>query len=194
MRKLSGIFIAALLLSPHVSWGQTSRRSSKSTATYPNSPLPTPMDYGKLKSQAEEINQAFVRKDFGRVADMTFPKLVEILGGRARLIAFLEQSVRSMEAEGFAIISVSVGEPSDVLNDGKQLFAIVPTTMKIKVSEGILVAQAFRIANSKNGGENWTFVDGSSGLDKQKLKVLFPTVADRFRLPESKPPVLQREP
>ncbi len=193
MNRLKYSAVIILLLLPCVACGQTSRRYPKPTnANTSSSPQ---IDTGKLKLQAEEINQAFLRNDFGRVADLTYPKLVEILGGRARMIAFLEQGVKSMEAEGFKIVSVSIGEPNDVISDGHQLFAIVPTITNIKFSEGILVGQAFRIANSKDGGKNWTFVDGAGfSSDKGKLKMLFPTVADKLRLPEIKPPVLQREP
>jgi hypothetical protein len=66
--------------------------------------------------------------------------------------------------------------------------------MRIRVAEGVLVGESYMIGVSNDRGEHWTFVDAGSGFAPEKLKILFPTVADRLKVPETKRPVLERAP
>ncbi len=70
----------------------------------------------------------------------------------------------------------------------------MPTTMKIQVPEGVLVGEGYLLGTSTDGGENWTFVDVGKGFTSEQLKTLFPSVAEKLKIPELKRPVLQRAP
>src|SRR6266496_4450014 len=39
-------------------------------------------NYPNLATQAKEVNDAFIRKDFGKVSDMTYAKVVQSSGGQ----------------------------------------------------------------------------------------------------------------
>ena len=65
---------------------------------------------------------------------------------------------------------------------GSDVYAILPTTMKIKVAEGILVGQSSLIGDSNDRGEYWTSVDAGRGFSQEQLKTLFPAVADRLKI------------
>lgn len=190
--------LVALLLAP-IAQGQarkgrqparSSQKRETTVAAAASSALSLPPEKSqRLRAQAEEVGQAFERKDFNRMAELTYPKLVEILGGRARMVAFLERGVRELEAEGSAILSTTIGEPLEVISVGKEFYAIVPTVIKIRVKGGVGVGQSYMIGVSADGGENWTFVSAAGDLDKEKLKVLFPAAIDKLHLPERKLPV-----
>jgi hypothetical protein len=49
------------------------------------------------------------------------------------------------------------------------------------------------VGYSKDKGEHWTFVD-ATGKSSASLKSLFPNAGDKLRIPEAKPPVLQKSP
>ncbi|MGB8508668.1 MAG: hypothetical protein WCD76_09700 [Pyrinomonadaceae bacterium] len=191
MKRISGVvFCIALLV--NVACGQT-RKSNNGTGG-PHAParvaVSTPkIDDDKLKAQAEEVNAAFIKGDFGKVADLTYQEVVHRVGGRAQMIAFLENGMKEMRAGGFDIVSVSVDAPKQVIKVEKQLLAVVPTTMRVKSPQGILVGRSFLIGVSENDGEKWTFVDGSAGIDKRKLQILFPLAADKLELPQESAPV-----
>jgi hypothetical protein len=90
--------------------------------------------------------------------------------------------------------TTAVGGPQKAVRVKRQLFAVVPTTLRIKVPEGVLVGDAFMLAISEDGGENWTFLDGSVTTRPEQMKVLLPQLAGKLKLPESRPPVLERAP
>jgi hypothetical protein len=166
------------------------------TSTQSASPTSPPhKDYPNLKIQAEELAKAFDRQDYESVASLTYPKLVELMGGREGMAAILRRSMKQAEeTENVKLISTMVGEPGGIIRVERQLFAIVPTTLRMKVPEGVLVGKAFMIGVSEDNGENWTFVDGSGGRNEEKMKTLLPAAVGKLKLPELKPPVLEREP
>jgi len=141
---------------------------------------------GQLRAQAEECVRAFMENDFERLAFYTHPKVVEIVGGRERMVAFLRKGVEEMKAEGFETLSYTPGAPTQVLRLGRQTYAVVPATLRMRAPKGVLVSESFMIAVSDDGGRRWTFVSGS-GAEPAKLKVLFPAAASRLKLPTPKP-------
>ena len=191
MTKLISITALAVLLFSQTTCAQSPTNRRTSAASNPSaSPSSTPQsNYPNLKIQAEETANAFVHKDFKTIVDLTYPRVVEFMGGREKMVSAIEQGVKQAEGEGITFVSVDVGEPEKVISVGRQLFSIVPTTLKMKVPGGTLIGESFMIGVSENGGSKWTFVDGAGGIDKGKLRTLFPSAADKLQLPERKQPV-----
>lgn len=194
MRALLNLIFLVLALTLQLACGQTQVNSNASKPTSANASRPSAQakDYPKLKLQANELVEASNRKDFNTVVSLTYPKLVEMVGGREKILDSINQGMKEAEAQNVKILSFTLGEPGEVISVERQLLAIIPSTMKLKVPEGTLTGQSFLIGVSEDGGENWTFVDASGGMDREKLKALFPAAADKLKIPETKPPVLER--
>ena len=149
----------------------------------------------RIKQQAQELSEAILSANFDKAAELTYPKLIDLMGGRTKFISALREAMGQIQSDQFRLESVTVGEPRDLIQVKGQQYVIVPTTMKMKVPEGLLVGDAFMIGVSSDGGHNWTFVDsGGRSMDKTKLKILFPLAAEKLRLPEVKRPTLYRSP
>ncbi|HET6977410.1 MAG TPA: hypothetical protein VFI24_13860 [Pyrinomonadaceae bacterium] len=153
-----------------------------------------PKSYPNAKIKANQLNDAVLAGDYEKAADLTYPKLIQLIGGRAKYLTVLKDGINEMQSGGFRIISSVSDNPTEIIEVGSDVYAILPTTTKIKVAEGILVGQSFTIGISNDRGEHWTFVDVGKGFSQEQLKTLFPDVADRLRIPEQKRPVLQRAP
>ncbi|HEX8559268.1 MAG TPA: hypothetical protein VF668_14275 [Pyrinomonadaceae bacterium] len=145
----------------------------------------------QLRAQAEECNRAFVEGDFGRLADYTYPKLVTLLGGREKMVDYLRKSVAEMKADGFEPLSYAPSEPTQVLRAGRETYAVVPATLRMRAPDGVLVSESFMIAVSADGGKTWKFLSGGSATPAQ-LRALLPRVAGRLRPPAPAP--VRREP
>lgn len=153
------------------------------------------VDTEKLKLLAQELGDAMISGDHARAADLTYPKLVSLVGGRMQYIAKLKGFEAEASARQFHITSVKAGEPRDIIEVDNQQYAIVPTTTRIKVPEGILVVESCLIGISNDHGQNWTFVDSGNGsITKEQLQMLFGAAAEQLRLPEVKQPVLYKGP
>lgn len=148
--------------------------------------------YPNAKTQANQLVEAIRLGEYEKAADLTYPKLIELIGERAKYLAALERGMKEIQSDSFRAISTVAGDAVDVIEVGSDVYAIVPTTMKFKVAEGVLVGQAAMIGVSNDRGEHWTFVDSGKASNQEALKLLFPAVADRLKVPELKPPVLER--
>ncbi len=164
------------------------KEPAKNPGVATQSPAATGENYPNLLTQAKEMNEAFARKDYGRFADLTYPKVIEVAGGRDQMLKGIAQQLNEMEAEGVVILSSTSGSPTQFVHDSGSIYAVLPTTLKAKAKDGIFQSEGSMIGISSDGGTNWTFID-SSGKDQRELKTLLGNVVDRLNLPPEKTPV-----
>jgi hypothetical protein len=201
VKLASVVFI--FLLSAQIAGGQ-SRKKQEPGIPGPPAPKGTAqkvedvsaqVDKSRVKKQAQEMTDAFVAGNFEKMVDLTYPDLVEILGGKAKMVARLKEEVAGWRKEGFQILSMPVDEPKRVVKSRNYLLTVVPAKMRVKMPEGVFVQPTSYIGASQDGGQTWTFVDGR-GSNKQKLKILFaaiPTAVDELELLAEMPPVRESD-
>ena len=160
----------------------------KTTVAPAPSPAATIENYPSLVAQAQEVNDAFRRRDFGRMVDMTYPKVIEAAGGRDKMIASLAKGMREMEAEGVTVLSSTAEAPTQIVHVSEWIYAVVPTTLKVKAQTGIFKTESSMIGVSFDRGANWTFID-AGGKDHKQLLNMLPAPADALKFPAEKDPV-----
>lgn len=166
------------------------RQNTPSAGTATSS---APRQYKNLRIQADQLNQASLTGDDERTVQLTYPKLIELMGGREEFLANLDAMRSEMESQQVRVLSATAEDATETIDVDNQIYAIVPVNMRMKVPEGVMVGRSFMIGASKDGGENWTFVSAGSGqLDPEQLKLLFPAAADKLKIPETEEPLLER--
>lgn len=178
--------ICLVCLSLTIACGQKKPQTTLAVAT--PSPAATAENYPSLAVQAKEVNDAFSRKDFARFMDLTYPKVIEMAGGREQMVAAMKKELKEMESEGVVLLSSTSGAPTQFIHDSGSIYAVLPITLKVKAQDGLFQSEGSMIGISSDGGVNWTFID-SSGKDLSELKKLIPGIADKLSLPPAKPPV-----
>ena len=141
--------------------------------------------YPKLEAQAKEISDAFVRKDFKRFTELTYPKLIRIAGGKEKLIKTLAEETKQAEAQGLNVLSSTPTDVTQFLKVSGSLYAVMPTTLRMNMRGDLFESYGCMIGISSDKGEHWTFIDSGSG----GLKDLLPNVADKLSLCPAKRPV-----
>lgn len=191
MKTFSGVLITVFVI--NVACGKPTHSTPVSNSSPAQSSSPAANDYPNAKRLANELNEATLTGNYEKAADLTYPRLIELMGGRAKYIASVRQGMKETQSDRFRILSNIAADPQDVIVEGKNVYAIVPTTMKIRVAEGELVGQSCLIGVSPDNGKSWTFVDCGNGNNEQ-LRILFPSVSAKLKPPHAKPPVLHRTP
>jgi len=158
------------------------------TPTVPQSPTATVENYPALVAQAQEVNDAFRRRDFARMVDMTYPKVVEAAGGRDKMIAALAKGLKEMETEGVAVLASTAAAPTQIVHVSGWIYAVVPTSLKVKAKDGVFQTESSMIGLSSDNGANWTFID-AGGKDHTQLMSTLPVPADALKLRADKEPV-----
>jgi hypothetical protein len=146
----------------------------------------------RIRKLAQESNAALAGGDYSRVVELTYPKVVEMIGGREKMIETLRRGTEGMKAQGSAILGAEATEPKDVVASGDKQFAIVSMTVRVRVPDGVLRSKGFLIAISADHGATWTFLDGA-GLTKETLPQVLPDFPSQLSLPAPEPPELERK-
>jgi hypothetical protein len=150
----------------------------------------------RIRKLAAENSAALTSGNYARLVDLTYPKVVGIIGGRDKMIETLRRGNEDMKAHGGAILGAEVSEPKEVVTAGDKQFAIVPMTVRVRVLEGTFRSKSFLIAISEDRGKTWTFIDGAGiiqepGKEREKLAQVVPDFPTQLSLPAGEPPVLE---
>jgi hypothetical protein len=138
------------------------------------------------KSQANEIQSALVKGEFGKVADRTHPKAVEALGGKEKMVVFLTEGIKEMKKAGIEFKATKMLDPSDPVKVGKELYILVPFTLELTISGKRFQSKGALVGVSSDGGKMWVFLDATPGRDK--LKDLLPDLPDSLMIPKPEMP------
>lgn len=148
----------------------------------------------RIRMLAGENSAALTSGNYARLVDLTYPKLVEMVGGRDKMIEILRRTSEDMKARDSAILGAEVGEPNEVVTVGDKKFAIVPMTVRVRVPDGTLRSKGFLVAVSEDRGKTWTFIDGAGlepGKEKEKLAQVLPDFPPELSLPAREQPVFE---
>jgi len=145
-----------------------------------------------IKETAERTNKALLAADYATVADLTHPKLVQVMGGRPKLIATMQSTVAQMKAQGITLKSASIDNPTDAIAaKNGHLFAVVPFSISVALPFGVATQKSFLIANSIDQGRSWKFVDAGN-VEPATLKQVLPNLPATLKLPPKQDPTIER--
>jgi hypothetical protein len=150
------------------------------------------IDTNNLKSQATIMMQAFTKPDYKTFVSFTYPRVVEMMGGVESMIKFLEKSIEQTKAEGFTFQSVNIGSVTKGVVAGNELHALVQQQITLQAKEGIITANSYLLAISKDSGKNWTFVDAAN-LTREKIEMMFPDYNYELKIPEKQAPIFTQK-
>jgi len=150
----------------------------------------------RIRQFAAENSAALTSGNYARLVELTYPKVVEMSGGRDKMIETLRRGSEDMKAHRSAILGAEVSEPKEVVTAGEKQFAIVPMTVRLQVPDGTLREKGFFIAVSEDRGKTWTFIVGTGlvtepGKEKQKLAQVLPDFPPQLSLPAREQPILE---
>src|SRR5258708_16803381 len=80
--------VLTIFAASQISFGRAiaARAGSTTRETQSNSSSSVKKYYKNIKVQADQLTDAVLKGDYKRAADLTYPKLVQFMGGRAKFI------------------------------------------------------------------------------------------------------------
>ncbi len=146
-----------------------------------------------IKKKAQQIGEALQKEDYVVLVNLTYPKVVEMLGGKEKMVAALKTGIKSMKDQGIAFSSLVVAEPGKRASKGKNTFVIVPTTTEMTVPVGKIVVKSYLLGISPDSGKTWTFIDGNGLSTPEKRDQILPEMPEGFQLPEPQKPEIIKD-
>ncbi|SFH20626.1 hypothetical protein [Pedobacter insulae] len=147
------------------------------------------VDYSTtIKEQAGIMGHLLLKKDFNSFCRYTYPSIIDMMGGKQKMVEIMEKGSIAMQSEGTTFVDVTFGDPSKIIAVGNELQFTVPQTIEMKVPNGRLTTQSTLIAISINKGKNWYFVD-TSGKDISSMKKVLPNLSGDLKIPKMTQPI-----
>lgn len=151
------------------------------------------VDVAKAVEQAKAWTASIHKDDYDTFVGSTHPKLVELMGGKEKMIAATKQAKKILKDQGTTIKSHTIGKPQEPVVEGKASFLVLPTTMVLTAEGMKVVVESYLLASSNDSGKSWVFVDGGSLEDDDLKQKLFPKLPGGLKLPEPKEPTVTKE-
>lgn len=140
-----------------------------------------------IKQQAELTGAALLNDDYETLIKFTYPKVIEIVGGRDKLIAMVQKGKVEMKSQGITFEKVIIGEPSSSVAAGSEIHCLVPQTVFLKVPNGKMKSESYLIGVSQDGGSHWFFIDAVN-LNMGNVRTVLPNYNSDLQLPAKKQP------
>jgi hypothetical protein len=138
---------------------------------------------GLIKKGADSVGAAMVAGKYGVVLDLTYPAILELMGGREKALGYVEKQMNAMKDQGISIVAFTAGDPSEIKAGGSELFAAIPTVVEMKAPQMKITGKSFLVAISQDQGKSWFFADGAN-LTPEIMKAMFPKFPPDLKLPE----------
>ena len=145
------------------------------------------------KKQADEMNQAVLKGDYGKLADMTYPALVDFMGGREKMIAATETIMKTLKAQGIEILSNKLAEPGEITKDDGKSYIVISSSMEMKAPMGKIRMKSYLLGVSADDGKTWKFLDGAGLANKELREKVLPNFPAKVKLPEPQQPEIIKD-
>ena len=119
-----------------------------------------------------ELNNSIFSGDFDHAVDLTYPKVVSAIGGRAQYIELLKKLGEGQP--GFKLRKVECQKPIQHSIVNGFTFALLPTTSFATVKGGTYKFPSSYLGISDDQGAKWTFLNLTPGIKAEQLTPLFP--------------------
>lgn len=149
------------------------------------------VDLARIKQGAGKVAKATMAGDWTTVADSTYGKVVEQMGGREKMLSDMKIVMTQLKEQGMAITSFNVGNPGEPVFDGGRIFSVIPVSLELSGQKGRLHSKGYLLAISEDKGKSWKYVDGSGMANKTIKEKIFPKLPAKLKLPEIQKPVFE---
>ena len=138
-----------------------------------------------LKQQATEFTTAIQQHDAATLVKYTYPAVMKLRGGKAKVEQNLKEGFTKMQQAGFSLTSVTPGEVKQVEQSGGKWFALLTYVVQGNINGSIVTHGSYLLGVSVNGGKRWYFLDAPV-LKKIGTQKLFPNFPKNLMIPDLK--------
>lgn len=143
-----------------------------------------------LNAQLGEMKKFFLAGDFENFANYTYPKIIEMMGGKSNMIKVTKEGMTKMKNDGFSFTGLNFKNPSEFLKKENELQCSLTQVIVMKTPRGKIESEYTLIGISSDDGQNWTFID-TSGKDKETMLKYFPNLHNKIIIKPKKQKVIE---
>src|SRR5690242_525415 len=101
-----------------------------------------------VKQKAEEALNLFLKGDYKKFTELTYPKVVKELGGPVKTADTLAAKVKQLKDQGYEVRSLKVADPTTSATTDTERYVVVPYSLEMKSPGGKTTVQSYLLAIS----------------------------------------------
>lgn len=140
-----------------------------------------------LKKLAVRMLEASRKGNMTTVVDMTYPTVIDGLGGRSKAIKTFTESYKRLKEDRMKILLCEVESVGNFYTDRRWTFSLIRTRTEIEVPDGTMIERKHMLAISEDEGKTWKFLD-TAGLEDETARIFaIPKLPEGLKLPDEIP-------
>lgn len=148
----------------------------------PEASTPQTTEAERVKAGVRANYAALYAGDVDAVLELTHPRVLEVMGGRANARRVLEPTFEQMRSLGLRLQTLHFPEEPEFLDGEENEFVVVTTDVVVRSGSREVESRNFLLGARARGASDWTYVEGSR-LDGDNLELLFPDFPAGHELP-----------
>jgi hypothetical protein len=137
----------------------------------------------QVSARANLLASATLAEDYDQVIALSYPPLVNKIGGPSMAAKIAYEAVRLLNEEGVIISDLTIGDPLAYYATDQQQLVVLATQLELKSEQGRVNTQSYLLA-IREPNTPWLFIDSNALKDLAELKGYFPGLPNDFSLPE----------
>jgi hypothetical protein len=142
----------------------------------------------QLTTQARIMADALISSDYATLADYTYPKVVQMMGGKQKMVKLMDSLFLAYKTEGIAFTEINFEPPSSLLNNTTNLQATIIQHLIMQLPQGRFMQTSTLLGISTDKGLHWKFLD-TVHKDAAAIKKVFPGLNPAIKIPPTAQPV-----
>ena len=152
-------------------------------STDPHSETPSKDEtLAEVQRLAQQCCDATCNGQFDVVADLTYPEIVELFGGRDKLIQAMRDEFSVPDRP--KLIEMKTGVPLPLQEFGRYQVTFVPTATTVSNGPTTIRRHTHMLGVSSDRGRNWHFISGNK-LSHERVRFFIPEFPDSIALPQN---------
>ncbi|MCE2596888.1 hypothetical protein K6Y31_19115 [Motilimonas cestriensis] len=146
--------------------------------------MPVPADIAHQVSQrANILSSATLSEDYEQVIALSYPAMVNKIGGPSMAAKIAYEAVRLLNEEGVVISDLTIGKPLEYFAAKDKELIVLSTHLELKSEQGKVNTDSYLFAIREDNSD-WMFIDSNALKDVAELKVYFPELPEDYSLPQ----------
>ncbi|HEX3009057.1 MAG TPA: hypothetical protein VHO90_15745, partial [Bacteroidales bacterium] len=142
--------------------------------------------------EAAKMMESFRSKDYDRFIAYTYPKLIEIAGGKEKMLIELEKGLDKLKEQGISIDTVMFSKPNSIIEINGELQTTLVETLIMTIPQGKMASKSSLVCISTDRGATWFFVEASS-KDLKEMQAMFPNLSNDLVIEKMGKPRVYKE-
>jgi len=135
-----------------------------------------------VKGNVQKMMDATCSGDYSTVLDMTYPKVIEMMGGKEAALKEIEGAMKAIKGQGITFKVKEVNTPT-VMKGGKDHYSVTSYALLMTFGEKKVTLNSAVVGISTDEGKTWKYINLDDKGEKG-VREMLPNLPAEMKIPK----------